>query len=412
MLAFISLKLLPLTGAWARSGVEEAPHNAERILKRMMDHEDLEPDGISYNGVVEAWAYSGKPESLQKVKLIWQKMEQVHAEAEGNENVKNPIKPTIRTVNIIIQAHSKRVQELVEARDLENARKTAREAEEFLDLMKERYAQTKDPDHMPDVMTYTTVMDAYGKCGRYHSTLKAEALLDELKDLYEKSGKSNPKLKPNVRTYTTLIAGWSKTRSPDSTREAERLLAEMQASEDPEMQPNARTFTAVIHTWGRSADHTKAQRALKLLQKMKELAKTTGRKDVAPTLASYNACLDACARCQGNLDQQTAALKIAFAVLKAVNLDPDMEASAITYSTLLRAISFLLEPGAQRNQVGKVVFEKAAKAGMVDFRVMLQLKKSVEASVLQGLLKGEVQQDRNGNFDFNAIPPGWNRNVR
>ena len=404
--------LLALTGAWAKSGVAEAPQNAERILKRMMDNEYVEPDSFSYNGVLEAWAYSGKPESLPKVKQIWQKMEQLYADAEGQENVqKNPIKPTIRTVNTIIQAHSKRVQKLVEARDLEGARKTAREAEEFLELMKERYEQSKDPDHMPDVMTYTTVMDAFGKCGRYHSTLKAQALLEELKDLYEKSGRSNPKLKPNVRTYTSLIAAWSKTRSSDSPAEAERLLAEMEASDDPEVQPNARSYTAVINTWGRSADHTKAQRTLKILQTMKEKAKATGRKDAAPTLISYNACLDACARCQGNLDQQTAALKIAFAVLKAIQLDPTMEANALTYATLLRAISFLLEPGEQRNQVAKVVFGKAVKAGMVDFRVMLQLKKSVDASTLQQLLEG-VPQDRNGNFDFNEIPPDWNRNVR
>lgn len=399
-------------GAWARSGVAEAPHNAERILKRMMDHETVEPDGISYNGVVEAWAYSGKPESLEKVKQIWQKMEKLYAESNGKEaEGKNPIKPTIRTVNCILQAHAKRAQELVEARDVDSARKVARDAEEFLDLMKDRYKKTNDPDHMPDVMTYTTVMDTFGRCGRYHATLRAQALLDELKGLYEKSGRQNPKLKPNVRTYTSLITAWSKTRSPDSPSEAERLLVEMEKSGDPDVLPNARSFTAVIHTWGRSADHTKAQRALKVLQTMKAVAKETGRKDAAPTIIAYNACLDSCARCQGNVDQQTAALKIAFAVLKAINLDPTMEATAMTYATILRAISFLLEPGDQRNQVGKTVFEKAVKAGMVDFRVLLQLKKSVHSTILSEVLQG-VQQDRSGNFDFNAIPPGWNRNVR
>ena len=37
--------------AWAKSGVQEAPHNAERLLKRMMEHEYAEPDGMSYNAV-------------------------------------------------------------------------------------------------------------------------------------------------------------------------------------------------------------------------------------------------------------------------------------------------------------------------------------------------------------------------
>lgn len=401
--------------AWARSGVAEAPTNAERLLKRMLDHDYIQPDALSYNAVVDAWAYSGKPEAVQKVKQIWQHMEQLYADAndEDEEDDKQKIKPTIRTVNSIIQAHTKRVQELVEARDIDSARKTAREAEEFLDLMKERYEQTNDPDHMPDVMTYTTVMDAFGKCGRYHSTLRAKALLEELKDLYQETG--NPRLKPNVRTYTSLTTAWSKTRSPDSTREAEALLQEMKDSNDPDVQPNARTFTSVIHAWGRSADHNKAQKALRLLQTMKALqqeATSNSRKqELKPTLVSYNAALDACARCQGDLHQQTDALKIAFAVIKAVQQDKTLEANAVTYSTLLRACCFLLQPGQERNKVASAVFEKAQKAGMADFRVLLQLKKTVDSTLLQELLK-ELPHDRNGNFDFNSAPPGWSRNVR
>ena len=361
----------------------------------------MSPDSISYNGVVDAWAYSGKPEAVQKVKHIWQHMEQLY---EDHPN----IKPTIRTVNSIIQAHAKLVQEYVEQRDAEGAKKVAKEAHEFLDLMKERYEQTNDPDHMPDVMTYTSVMDAYGRCGRYHSTMKAKALMDELKDLYAQT--KNPRLKPNYRTYTCLIAAWSKTRSPDSTREAERLLQEMIDSNDPDLQPNARSFTSVIHAWARSFDATKPQRALKLLKRMKDLY-NSGLKDAKPNLITYNAAMDACARCQGDLHQQTESLKIAFAILKAIQVDPQLEPNAMSFSTLLRACAFLMPTGDERDKVAKAVFEKARKAGMGDFRVLLNLKKAVNTQMLQELLEG-VPQDRNGTFDFNQIPPGWNRNVR
>jgi len=329
-------------------------------------------------------------------------------QSSGNNFIE--IKPTIRTVNSIIHAHAKRVQELMEVRDIDAARKVAREAEEFLDLMKERYEQTQDPDHMPDVMTYTTVMDTYGRCGRYGSTRRAQSLLEELKALYAK--KKDSKLKPNVRTYTSLITAWSKTRSPDSPREAERLLEEMNESSDIAVQPNARSYTAAIHAWARSADHTKAQRALKLLQTMKAEYKKTGRDELKPTLISYNAALDSCARCQGDLQQQTDALKIAFAIFKAIGVEADMEANSTTYAALLRAISFLLQPGGERNNLAKMVFEKAKKAGMVDFRVMLQLKKSADSLLFLELLKDDLPLDRNGNFDFNNVPPNWARNVR
>jgi Pentatricopeptide repeat domain len=408
------------TAAWAKSGVAEAPQNAERLLKRMLEHEYIHPDGISYNSVVDAWAYSGRPESLQKVRQIWQHMEQLYADGTKNQNEddnqdqKIIIKPTIRTVNSIIHAHSKRVQEFAEARDFDSARKTAREAEEFLELMKERYEQTQDPDHMPDVTTYTSVMDTYGRCGRYASTIKAKELLEELQDLYEETG--NPRLKPNVRTYTSLITAWSKTKSNESPMAAQALLDEMCNSKDPDLQPNMRTFTSVIQAWGRSPDHTKAQRALKLLQLLKqqhnEATNPNLKAELKPSLITYNAALEACCRCQGDLEQQMGALKIAFAILKAINQrDSGLTASHVTYATVLRACCFLLQPGEQRNKVATAVFEQAKKAGMVDFKVLFQLRKSVEAGVLAELLQG-LPQDRQGIFDFNSAPPTWSRNVR
>jgi Pentatricopeptide repeat domain len=394
----------------------------------MLDHDYIQPDGVSYNSVVDAWAYSGRPESLQKVRQIWQHMEQLYADGikknqnqnqqdnnnDDPETEKVIIKPTIRTVNSIIHAHSKRVQEFAEARDFDGARKTAREAEEFLELMKERYEQTQDPDHMPDVTTYTSAMDNYGRCGRYASTLRAKALLEELQDLYEETG--NPKLKPNVRTYSSLITAWSKTKSNESPLAAQKLLEDMINSGDPDLQPNVRTYTSVIHAWGRSPDHTKAQRALKLLQELKqkynETTNPTLKAELKPNLVTYNAVLEACCRCQGDLEQQMVALKIAFAVLKAVNQrDSGLTATAVTYAIVLRACSFLLQPGEQRNRVATAVFEQAKKAGMVDFKVLFQLRKTVESGVLAELLQ-ELPQDRQGTFDFNSAPPSWSRNVR
>lgn len=121
--------------------------------------------------------------------------------------------------------------------------------------------------------------------------------------------------------------------------------------------------------------------------------------------------MDACARCQGDLHQQTEALKIAFAILKAIQVDPSIDPNAVTYSTLLRACTFLIPSGEERNRVATAVFDKAKKAGMVDFRVLYQLKKCVDTSLLQTLL-AELPQDRQGTFDFNSVPPSWNRNVR
>ena len=74
---------------------------------------------------------------------------------------------------------------------------------------------------------------------------------------------------------------------------------------------------AAITAWARSRDNTKPQRALRLLKKASDMYKETKDKRIQPTLFTYNAAIDACAKCHGAPPEvQSNALKIAFAVNK------------------------------------------------------------------------------------------------
>ena len=365
----------------------------------MLNSDDIEPDSISYGGVLDAWSHSGTEDSLAKVKQIFQHMRGLY------ESGKN-IKPSIRNVNTMINAHAKVASQLAMNRGRGSSDKAIKYAEDAHDLKKQMdaiYQKTGDIDFAPDVTTYTSVIDAYSRCGSPKSTKEAENLLEELKSLYQKT--KNPNLRPNVRTYTSLISCWSRTRVKESPRKVQALLEEMR--DNPATQPNSHTYTAVIQTWARSLDNNKAREVLKVLREMQDLHKKTGGDDVRPNVLTYNAAMHACGSCHGTMEQQTEALKIAFAILKTIEIDEFVRPNQVTYSTLLAAVAALLPAGDERNKVAKAVFEKSKNAGLVSPTTMKNFRKSVDASVMQELGIGG-----SGAQDYNNIPNSWSKNVR
>ena len=388
--------------AWAKSRIEDAPQAAERLLKRLLANDDIEPDTLSYQGVMDAWAQSGSDEALAKVQQIYKHMERLHESGKG-------VKPSIRTVNSVLNAYSKRAASYTSNfRNMDND-KAAECAYKALDILREaqkKHAETGDPADMPDVLTYTTVMDAFSRCGMYKTTQEAENLLQELKQVSEKS--KNKRLNPNYRTYTTLITAWSRTKSAESPERAEAILKQM--GDDPMTRPNARTYTTLIQCYAKSRDGNKARKALEILRDMKEQYKESGNAEIRPTILTYNAAIDACARCQGNMEQQANSIKIAFAIMKAAEQDEHVQPNHLTYSTLIRATAHQLSSGPERSKVAAAVFTKAKEKGLVDFTTLKNLRKAVDISTMSKLCDGIA--DQNGAVDYKDIPTAWSKNVK
>jgi hypothetical protein len=328
---------------------------------------------------------------------------------EGLKDDGKNVNPSIRTVNAIMNAYAKRASRYTtnfNDRDPVKAAECAADAHELLEQIKLKYAETQDHDWQPDVTTYTSVMDVYARGGSYTGTQQAESLLEELKEQYKAT--NDLRLRPNFRTYTTLITAWSRTRSPLSPGKVDALLEEMAKS--PATRPNSRAYTSAVQCWAKSRDARKAKRALSILREMRDEHKKTGNADVLPSILTYNAAIDACARCQGTMEQQTEALKISFAIVKAIDADPTTRPNQVTYATVLKGVSFLLPAGNERNKIASAVFEKARKAGLVEFATLKNLRKSVDAEVMMTLLEGVV--DQYGNFDYADLPAAWSKNCK
>eukprot|EP00536_Pseudo-nitzschia_multiseries_P009880 jgi/Psemu1/306888/fgenesh1_kg.287_\ len=357
-----------------------------------MDDETIEPNTTTFNLLIDAWANSNKPNSLNKATQIYRHMENL---SKSNDSVS----PTIRTINAVLHAYARKSAQYTSQNDQEGFEKAAECAAASLDLLEEtkkRYKETGNVNWQPDIATYTSVMDV-------HSRIAGE-LLDEIKKVYEKTG--NHRHKPNFRTYTALVTAWSRTRSDESPRQVEAIMNDMKKAGE---KPNTRTYTSAVQCWARSRDPYKAKRVLKLLMTMREEYKTSKSEHVRPTTLTYNTAIDACARCQGSPDQKTESLKIAFAILKTIEMDEDADPDSSTYSTLIRALNFLMPSGDERNKVAKAVFEKAKKAGLVELLTVKNLRMVLDSQSMRIALEGNLE--RNGEFNYANLPGAWKRNA-
>mmetsp|Transcript_32052 Transcript_32052/g.48743 ORF Transcript_32052/g.48743 Transcript_32052/m.48743 type:complete len:559 (+) Transcript_32052:161-1837(+) len=387
--------------AWAKISVPDSTEAAERLLKKMINNPRLEPCLISYNSVLDSHAHSSDVTSLKRMNKIWQHMQNL-AE-DGNKKVK----PNLRTANLILTACVRMAERL---EDVNDKMACAEQARALLEDMKKR-VDAGAVEFTPDITTYSIVMDVYARVGIAKSALKAEDLMKEIKEVFQETG--DCRRQPNVRTYTTLIGAWSRTtdtraaaRAESLVEEMEELYAERMAKGTPlkpgeeTTKPNARTFTTVLHAISRSRDHGKAKRALRTLMKMRELAKTDP--DCTPTIGAYNQAIDACAKSRGD---QVEALKIAFAILKTVEMDENVKPIDHTYSNTIKTVAFLLPTGSERNKLALAVFEKAKKDGMVSGEVMKNMRKALDADAMHELLSEDFS-------DNQQVPHSWNKNVR
>lgn len=406
-------KQLPLDAAsynividtWAKSRGKEAPEAAERVLKLMLDDEIVEPDTFSYNGVLDAWANAGREDGLEKIMQIYKHMQRLREQGKD-------VQPTIRTVNAILNAHAKIITRYTRVtRQQENqkdkADAIAEEANQLFLETKAKAEETGESSWQPDVMTFTILMDIYSKCGNYDATQKAENLLKELKEKYKKHN-SNNSYRPNFRTYTALLTAWSRTRSHEAPKRVEELLEEMK--EHPVTQPNARSFTSAIQCWAKSSDNQKAKHALKILLSMKQIYKDSGRQDIRPSIMTYNAAIDACAKCMGTSEEQAEALKIAFAIFKSLEADDSVEVNQMTYSMVLHAVNKLLPTGPESTQVSSAVFQKAKKTGHVDQAVVRNMRLCAMPQELPVIFEGHMNSS--GQYNIDTFPKSWTKCVR
>jgi hypothetical protein len=180
----------------------------------------------------------------------------------------------------------------------------------------------------PNVRSFSTVMDAWGKQGNPAAAQKAEDLLYELEDLYEDRG--DVSLQPNSISYNTVITAWAKSGARrEGAEKAQALLDEMVRHSFADVI----SYNAVLHAWARSGLPDAGKRAENILRTMN---------DVLPNSRTYTTVMDAWGRSYGCPDSARRALAL-LAELEAQRQSRPtnnmLKPNCVTYSTVIHALA-------------------------------------------------------------------------
>jgi pentatricopeptide repeat protein len=320
-----------MMNAWVKSWRPEAPEKVEKLLDDMkrlhMEHPawGVIPNQVTYATAIDAWAKVGRVD---------------RAEGLLKEMYEEGLKPNLPSFNGYLVS-------LARAGEMDKA-------ESVLEQMEALYDSGELEDR-PNVISYSTVLDAFAKSKddgaaersesilrqmidkgvspntiSYNSVIdahvksrnveRAEALLKEMHDSFVQG---NPDVKPTIRTYSVVLAGWSRTRSPQAGERGEQLLDLMESlAESGELEdPDIIVYNSVLHCWAKSPTNGAAAKAKEFLVKMVD-------KGIEADAYSYNIVINALAS-EGRIDDAEAMLE----GMSEAGVHPDVTA----YNTLLDA---------------------------------------------------------------------------
>jgi hypothetical protein len=121
---------------------------------------------------------------------------------------------------------------------------------------------------MPTVATLNSLMTAWARSRSADAPLRAEALLERMKQLHEDEGWD---LVPDVTTYNVILNCWAKSGREEAPERAEAIVRLMEEEDDgtpTRPRPDARTYAAVLDAWSRSGLPHAPARALQYFSRL------------------------------------------------------------------------------------------------------------------------------------------------
>jgi pentatricopeptide repeat protein len=258
--------------AWANSHHKDAPQRAEDLLHEMR-RLGLDPNEISYSSVLTTWARSKKDYAPDRAYAILTHVARVY-----EKNV-TYVKPNIFCCSAVIIAYVKHGN--------------AKRAEQTLLEQCERYEMTKDPDLLPNVLCFNSVINAWSKSGQPEAAHMAEALLQRMQDFAKSWNESS--LFPDTVSFNSVLNAWARSKERDAPYKCEDVLQRMNSLYKQgyaNCQPNVVSFDTVINCWAKSRIPEGPERAEAILRHMHRLCKA-GNKNVQPNIVTYSTVMNA-----------------------------------------------------------------------------------------------------------------------
>jgi len=332
-------------------GGQQAAEDCQAFLESM----PVEPDVVSYNCCLHAWARSGAPDAGERAEAILRSM---------------PVAPNARSYTIVMDAWSRSSSSSVGS------------------------VSTPNNTLMNDEDSEISV------------TSRAHALLNELKDLYERTG--NPQVKPNCISYSTVINAYAYSKEPLKARKSSELLQEMiiRGDADPQVLPNTVTYNSVLNACATSSPLSYSDLSFNDdVDTDNDMIVSCYLQEMIQTL--YSQLLQGNHQCVA-ADEGTEKEIVHY--LQKPRQSNQLAPDHFTFGTVLKACANNIFW--DDSQFGIRVFGEACRQGQVSLGVLVQLRNAVSSHTLQELLPEGAYNSKTKQFSMTDFPDSWTRNVR
>ena len=267
--------------AWARSGLPQAPEEADRVVERMKQLDDegtllnVAPNLVTYNNLIECWTKSKRRDAAEHCENVLKVLE-----------TSRTLQPDRISYNTVIYAWV-------------HVSKQAERAEAVLRRMYQSY-KSRNASARPDLDSYHYVLEGLMKTAVNddQAPLKAQMYLKRIKS----SG-----LTPNLRSYNLVLACWARSNAKSAGGCAEALLREMKAPPGEHsryapvpVKPNSMTYTNVINAYAENGHAKQAEMIFRAMYKEYHQGNTS----VKPKLQNFNAVLSAWTKSKSATDDE------------------------------------------------------------------------------------------------------------
>lgn len=263
------ITFLGIFNTYAKTGISNAEERCDVMLdrmshyKEMLELEDMVPDRVVYNAVLDALAKSQQPDAIAKAEDTLTMME-----SSPDEH----LRPDIITYATAIDCFTKCGGMSLQRADklLRFVEGTFRSGNEML---------------KPNAVFYSAILQAWAKTATVEGAEKAENLLKRNIGLY---AQGYDYAKPHTIVFNAVMDAIARSNMFGAGARAEELLDEMESLYqlgDEDMRPSRRSFNAVILAYRNEGNASK--KAEELFNRMKDMA-ASGRIEVRPNVVSYN----------------------------------------------------------------------------------------------------------------------------
>ena len=277
----------------------------EVMLRGDQSLEDLEesmvvPNIKSYNNVINAWSHDRSGEGPERAEEILKALLQQVSASQGESSVGeitrhpllNQIYPDVVTFNLVINAWTK------------SGRTEAGErAERILNLLIDQspqairaFVQTDELkvdfdelDVAPDVISFNSTINAWSKSGNRDSPQRSEDVLRRLLAEYEKHGE----VTPNTVSFCTAMQAWAKSSEPNRGSKARDLFDELISlygeTNNDRLRPSESCYGALISAYCAEAEENGEDHVFEAA--MESLVRMQREGGFIPKTSHYNSIL-------------------------------------------------------------------------------------------------------------------------